>query len=70
MDLNVFDWFKSIAFIIIMKLTLFYLWPVKANSVWLLSLLGMNLVVIDDFLALRYYYEVFQAQLGYFLPQT
>lgn len=66
LDLNLFGRFKSIAIISIVKLKLFYLWPVGAYSIRLLNIFDMNLVISDDFLAIKYD-EIFQAHLIYIL---
>lgn len=68
-SVSLYDQFKSIDFIIFMKLKLFYFWLVGVSSVWLLSFFEIALVVIDDFLAITLD-EEFQAHLVYFLPLT
>lgn len=68
-DLNLFDGFKYIAIIIIVKLKLFYICPVGTSSVWLLSLYNMTFIVIDHLLAVRCDGGI-SGSSWYFLSQT
>ena len=61
--------FNQLQLLSFVKFKLFYFWPMRVSSCWLLGPFDSTLVVFDNFLAF-WYDEIFQAHFVQFSPQT